>query len=84
MSAESFGGGSLKQQTSREFPGGPVVRTWCFHCHGPGSIPSGGNKIWQAVQHGKKKKYSILFDVYLTVVSRILYISEYTGEWCQG
>jgi len=22
-----------------EFPGGPVVRTLCFHCRGTGSIP---------------------------------------------
>ena len=23
----------------QEFPGGPVIRTWCFYCHGPGSVP---------------------------------------------
>ena len=32
-----------------EFPGGPVVRTWHFHCWGPGSIPGWGTKIQQAV-----------------------------------
>ena len=26
------------------FPGGPVIRTCCFHCHGPGSIPGEGLK----------------------------------------
>ena len=36
-----------------EFPGCPVVRTWRFHCHGPGSIPDLGTKIPQAAQHGK-------------------------------
>ena len=25
-----------KEKVSREFPGGPVVRTLCFHCCGPG------------------------------------------------
>ena len=29
----------------REFPGGPVVGTWHFHCCGPGSIPGLGTKI---------------------------------------
>ena len=26
-------------RTSREFPGGPVVRTCCLHCHRPGFNP---------------------------------------------
>ena len=26
----------------REFPGGPVVRTWHSHCQGLGSIPGWG------------------------------------------
>ena len=25
-----------------------MVRTWCFHCRGPGSIPGQGTKILQA------------------------------------
>ena len=25
-------------------PCDPVVRTWCFHCHGPGSVPGRGTK----------------------------------------
>ena len=29
----------------REFPGGPVVRTQCLHCRGPGSIPGWGTKM---------------------------------------
>ena len=32
-----------------ELPEGPVVRTWCFHCRGPGSSPGQGTKISQAV-----------------------------------
>ena len=40
----------------REFPGGPVVRTWHSHCQGPGSIPGQGTKILQAEWGGQKKK----------------------------
>ena len=40
----------------REFPGGPVVRTWHCHCHGPGSISRQGTKILQVMWRGKKKK----------------------------
>ena len=29
----------LKCEPYQEFPGGPVVRTWPFHCRVPGSIP---------------------------------------------
>ena len=39
-----------------KFPGGPVVRTQCFHCRGLSLIASRGTKILQAVQHVKKKK----------------------------
>ena len=44
---------------SWEFIGGPVVRTWCFHCYGPGLIPGQETKIPQAAWHGQtliKKK----------------------------
>ena len=37
-------------------PGGPVVRTWCFHCHSLGLIPGWGTKSPQAAGHGQKKK----------------------------
>ena len=41
-----------------KFPGGPVVRTWCFHCHGLASITGEGTKILQvgSTAKGKKKK----------------------------
>lgn len=39
-----------------EFPGGPVIRTLCFHCLGPGLITVRGTKILQAEQHSQKKK----------------------------
>ena len=38
-----------------EFHGGPVVRTWRFHCCGLGSIPCQGTKILQAARRGQKK-----------------------------
>ena len=43
----------------REFPGGPVVRIWCFHCHDPSSTPGWGTEILQATCCGQnflKKK----------------------------
>ena len=33
-----------------------MVRTWCFQCPGPGSIPGWGAKIPQAKQCGQKVK----------------------------
>ena len=44
-----------KKKRYREFPGGLVVRTQHFHCHGLGSIPGWGPEIFQALWHGKKK-----------------------------
>ena len=35
---------------SREFIGGPVDGTWCFHFHSPGLSPNWGSKIPQAAQ----------------------------------
>ena len=35
----------IKNVLYREFPDGPVVRTPCIHCHGPGSTPGRGTKI---------------------------------------
>ena len=39
---------------SRDFPGGPVVKT--FTAGGAGSIPGWGTKILHATQCGQKKK----------------------------
>ena len=38
-----------------ELPGGPVVRTLQFHCHGLGSIPGQETKIPQDSQYRQKK-----------------------------
>ena len=37
-----------------------MVRTQCFHCRGPGSIPGWGTKIPQAAKCGKKKKIGMI------------------------
>ena len=39
-----------------EFPGGPVVRTWRFHCPGPSSIPGQGTKIQKKKKKGGQNK----------------------------
>ena len=49
----------LPQGTSeRVFPGGLVVRIWCFHCGGPGSFPGQGTILHatRCGQNNKKKK----------------------------
>ena len=40
----------------REFPGGPLVRTPCFHCQGPGFNPWSGKLGPCKLRHGQKKK----------------------------
>ena len=48
-----------------EFPGGPVVRTWCFHCQGLCLTPAWETKILQAVCRGaapQKRKKTHLKD----------------------
>lgn len=44
----------------QELPGGPVVKTEHFHCHGQGSIPGRGTNILKAVRCGQKRKISNL------------------------
>ena len=44
------------QKYSEEFPGGLVVRHWCFYCCGLGSNPGQGTEILQDVWCGQKKK----------------------------
>ena len=45
-----------------EFPGYPVVRTWCFPARSLGSIPGQGTKISQAAQHGPKIRVEHVSD----------------------
>ena len=46
----------LIKDYSREFPHCLVVRTWCFHCCGLGSILGWGTEIPPTAQFRKKKK----------------------------
>ena len=51
---------------SRDFPGGPVIKTPHFHCSGQGSIPGLGTKILYATggrNQKKRKKNSIAEQV---------------------
>ena len=48
---------NFQKLSSCESPGGPVVRTPCFHCRGPGFSP--GTKIPQAAWWSQKKKKKI-------------------------
>ena len=43
----------------REFPGGPVDRTWHFHCCGLGSIPGQELRYLKVHSMAKKKKKKI-------------------------
>ena len=45
-----------KKIGEREFPGGLVVRTQHFHCHGPGSIADQGTEILQVTCRSQEKK----------------------------
>ena len=38
------------------FPGGLVVRIWCFHCRGPGLIPDRELRSCKPQDTAKKKK----------------------------
>ena len=61
---------SQKNKWVGEFPGGPAVRTWHFHCCGLGSIPGQGTRIPKAVlwwdqtnkQTKKKAKAKVGWD----------------------
>ena len=38
----------IRNSKMREFLGGPVVKTWPFHCQGPGPNPGRGTQISQS------------------------------------
>ena len=64
---------SHKAEATWDFPGGPMVKTPCFHCRGRGSIPGRGTKIphatWRSQktekQTNKKKAEATLLVSYL-------------------
>lgn len=45
----------FKQILGREFLCSPVIRTPCFQCRGPGSVPDWGTKISQASRCSQTK-----------------------------
>ena len=51
--------GSIKGKSWREFPGGPVVRTWHFYFWGWSSICGCRTKVLQAASHDHKKQKQI-------------------------
>ena len=53
---------------SWEFPGGPVVRTWRFHCRGPGLIPGWElrSRKLRGSQSGGKEKIAIFTSLLAT------------------
>ena len=59
VSGHGLGGVSLpsasQKRLRREFPGGPVVRTWCFYCWGQVQSPVREVRYWK-LQCGQKKK----------------------------
>lgn len=61
MLRNSVAGPVLKKLMIREFPDGPKVRSWHFHCWGPGLNPGWGTKIPQATwrSHKNKKKFTV-------------------------
>ena len=44
----------------RKFSGALVASIWCFHCHGPGSIPGWETEVPQATECGQKKKKKMM------------------------
>ena len=56
----------LQKATSRDFPGGPVVKTSPFSTEGAGLIPGQGAKIprasWPKNQNIKQKQYCNKFN----------------------
>ena len=50
-----------------EFPGGLVVRTWRFHCHGSGSIPDQETKTSQALPHSQKDNNKMCHSLKLVI-----------------
>ena len=45
-----------------EFPNGLVVRVWCFHCYGLGSISGQGLRSHKSCGRDKKKKKRIYYS----------------------
>ena len=53
----------IKTKNGGEFPGGPVVKTWSFHCCCWVSVLNWGAKILPAAWQGHKIKNNFLKEV---------------------
>ena len=63
----------------REFPGGQVVKTQCFHCHSLRSVPGWGTKILQAAWCGQKATTTLRWNSYFATYN-LLYVN-FSGPW---
>ena len=70
----------LFKDLPRNSPDGPVVRTRCFHCRGPSSIPGRGTKIPQATQCGHPLKKTELPNSSNSARSLNFYISRLQAQ----
>ena len=52
-------GAFIRKGGGGDFPGGPVVKTLCFHCRWHGFEPGWGTKIPHAMQRGQKVKINL-------------------------
>ena len=67
---ESLSSTSFQSTEGQEFPGGLAVSIWGFHCCGPGSIPSQGTEIPQAMQWSKKKKKKTYLQILISAPNK--------------
>ena len=73
---------SFNKKQAWEFPGGPVVMTWCFHYWALGSIPGWVSKIPQAKQSGqgggtRQILFSTTFFYYKLCLSEVTTICSF-------
>ena len=63
---------SCRIMGSRDFPGGPVGMTLCFHSWGTASIPGQGTKNLQGA--AKKKKKNRIMETHFMINHSILQV----------
>ena len=66
-----------KKKRSWQFPGGPVVRTSCFHCRRHSLISGQGTKIPKAAQCRKNKNQETFCPIKNKRVTSIYFLSVY-------
>ena len=63
----------IKITSKFAIPGGLVVRTWHFHCHGLDSVPDQGTKVLQDLQCGPKFSFKFNLKNYLKIGNKLKY-----------